>query len=174
MVGDVSPAATAAAAGGAPLAVRRLGRRDMLAVERHLLALGPADRRKRFLSPFDNGAVARYAAGLDPGRAVLVGADGPDWQLAGIAEAHPVPGAPGRVEVAVSVHPYHRREGLGRRLVVGAVALAFAEGAEAAEFLFAPENRTVARLVFSLGARATGLGRAALLAQAPGALKQAA
>jgi ribosomal protein S18 acetylase RimI-like enzyme len=170
----VSPAATAAAAGGAPLAVRRLGRRDMLAVERHLLALGPADRRKRFLSPFDNGAVARYAAGLDPGRAVLVGADGPDWQLAGIAEAHPVPGAPGRVEVAVSVHPYHRREGLGRRLVVGAVALAFAEGAEAAEFLFAPENRTVARLVFSLGARATGLGRAALLAQAPGALKQAA
>ncbi len=158
---------------GAPV-LRRLGRRDMLAVERHLLALGPADRRKRFLSPFDNGAVARYAAGLDPGRAVLVGADGPDWQLAGIAEAHPVPGAPGRVEVAVSVHPYHRREGLGRRLVVGAVALAFAEGAEAAEFLFAPENRTVARLVFSLGARATGLGRAALLAQAPGALKQAA
>jgi ribosomal protein S18 acetylase RimI-like enzyme len=158
--------AVATAVGGAPLAVRRLGRRDMLAVERHLLALGPADRRKRFLSPFDDGAVARYAAGLDPGRAVLVGADGPDWQLAGIAEAHPVPGAPGRVEVAVSVHPYHRREGLGRRLVAGAVALAFAEGAEAAEFLFAPENRAVAGLAGALGARFPAPGRALLLAGA--------
>jgi RimJ/RimL family protein N-acetyltransferase len=161
------------AADDAP-AIRRLGRRDLPEVERHLLSLGPADRRKRFLSPADDGAVAGYVSRLDPGRAVLVGAAGPDGRLVGVAEAHPVPGAPRTVEVAVSVHPYHRREGLGRRLAAEAVALAFAEGAGAAAFLFAPENRAAAGLARSLGARATGLGRALLLAEAPGALELAA
>jgi GNAT superfamily N-acetyltransferase len=155
-------AAAAAAAAAAP-SIRRLGRGDMPEVERHLLALGPADRRKRFLSPADDGAIARYVAGIDPGRAVVVGAMDPDGGLAGIAEAHPVVDAPRTVEVAVSVHPYHRRGGLGRRLVARAVALASAEGAEAAVFLFAPENRAVAGLARALGARFPAPGRALLL-----------
>lgn len=159
-------ALSAAAADDAALAVRRLARRDMPEVERHLLALGPADRRKRFLSPADDGAIARYAAGLDPGRAVLVGAADPVGRLVGIAEAHPVVDAPRTVEAAVSVHPYHRREGLGRHLVALAVSLAFAEGAEAAVFLFAPENRAVAGLAGALGARFPAPGRAVLLAGA--------
>jgi ribosomal protein S18 acetylase RimI-like enzyme len=175
-----APAGAAPANEAAPAAahaIRRLGRHDLPAVERHLLSLGPADRRKRFLSPFDDGAIARYVGRMDAGRAVLVGAaGGPDGQLAGIAEAHPVADASRTVEVAVSVHPYHRREGLGRRLAAEAVARAFAEGANAAVFLFAPENRAIARLAASLGARITGLGRAVLLAEAPpaAALKQAA
>jgi predicted N-acetyltransferase YhbS len=74
--------------------------------------------------------------------------------------------APRTVEVAVSVHPYHRREGLGRRLVARAVSLAFAEGAEAAVFLFAPENRAVAGLAAALGARFPAPGRALLVAGA--------
>ena len=156
----------AAAAGDAALAIRRLGRRDMPAVERHLLALGPADRRKRFLSPADDGAIARYVAGINPDRAVIVGAADPDGGLVGIAEAHPVVDAPRTVEVAVSVQPYHRREGLGRRLVAHAVSLAFAEGAEAAVFLFAPENRAVAGLAGALEARFPAPGRAVLLAGA--------
>lgn len=159
-------ALSAAAADDAALAVRRLARRDMPEVERHLLALGPADRRKRFLSPADDGAIARYAAGIDPGRAVLVGAADPVGRLVGIAEAHPVVDAPRTVEAAVSVHPYHRREGLGRRLVALAVSLAFAEGGEAAVFLFAPENRAVAGLAGALGARFPAPGRAVLLAGA--------
>ena len=150
----------------APPAIRRLGRRDLPEVERHLLALGPADRRKRFLSPVDDGAIARYVARLDPDRAVLVGAADPDGRLAGIAEAHPVVDAPRMVELAVSVHPDQRREGLGRRLVASAASLAFAEGAEAALFLFAPENRAVAGLARSLGARFPALGRAVLPAGA--------
>ena len=148
----------------APPAVRRLGQRDMPEVERHLLSLGPADRRKRFLSPVDDGAIARYAAGLDPGRAVFVGAADPDGRLVGIAEAQPIVDAPRTAEVAVSVHPYHRRQGLGRRLVASALSLAFAEGAEAAVFLFAPENRAVAGLAGALGARFPAPGRAVLLA----------
>jgi ribosomal protein S18 acetylase RimI-like enzyme len=169
----------AAPASAAPVAIRRLGRHDLPAVERHLLSLGPADRRKRFLSPFDDAAVARYVGRMDAERAVIVGAAaGPDGHLAGIAEAHPVADRSRMVEVAVSVHPYHRREGLGRRLVADALALAVSEGAEAAVFLFAPENRAIVRLVASLGARVTGLGRAVLLAEAPAAaaaaLKRAA
>ena len=159
-------ALSAAAATAAAPFIRRLGRGDMPEVERHLLALGPADRRKRFLSPADDGAIARYAAGIDPGRAVVVGAMDPDGGLAGIAEAHPVVDAPRTVEVAVSVHPYHRREGRGRRLVARALSIAFAGGAEAAVFLFAPENRAVAGLARALGARFPAPGRAVLLAGA--------
>ena len=68
----------------------------------------------------------------------------------------------------MSVHPYHRREGLGRRLAAEAVALAFAEGAEAAVFLFAPENREMAEVALRASGHAlTGLGRALLRADAP-------
>lgn len=151
-----------APAAGAP-AIRRLGRGDMPAVERHLLALGPADRRKRFLLPADDAAIIGYVARLDPGRAVVVGAMDADGRAVGVAEARPAADAPRTVEVAVSVHPYHRREGIGRRLVARAVAIAFAEGAEAAVFLFAPENRAMARLADALGARSTELGRALLV-----------
>ena len=167
-------ALSAAAATATAPSIRRLGRGDMPEVERHLLALGPADRRKRFLSPAGDGAIARYVSALGPGHAVLVGAAGPDGRSVGAAEAHPVVDAPRTVEAAVSAHPYHRREGLGRRLAAQAVALAFAKGAEAALFLFAPDNRGVARLAGSLGARVAATGRALLLAEAPGALKQAA
>ncbi|WP_343895324.1 GNAT family N-acetyltransferase, partial [Craurococcus roseus] len=150
-------------AAGAP-AVRRLGRADMPAVERHLLALGPADRRKRFLLPADDAAIGAFVARLDPGRAVVVGAMAPDGPAVGVAEARPVAGmARGTVEVAVSVHPYHRREGIGRRLVARAVSIAFAEGADAAVLLFAPENRAMARLADALGARSTALGGALLV-----------
>jgi RimJ/RimL family protein N-acetyltransferase len=159
-------ALTGAAAIAAAPAILRLGRGDLPEVERHLLALGPADRRKRFLSPADDGAIARYVERLDPDRAVLVGAAGPDGRLVGIAEAHPIVDAPRTVEAAVSVHPYHRREGLGRRLLARALSLAFAEGAEAAVFLFAPENRAIAGLASALGARFPAPGRALLLAGA--------
>ena len=144
-------------------AVRRLGPSDRPAVERHLQALGPADRRKRFLFPADDDAIAGYVARIDLDRALLVGAADADGQLVALAEAHPVPHPPRTVEVAASVHPYHRREGLGRRLVAHAVALAFADGAEAAVFLFAPENRAITGLARSLGARFTALGRALLV-----------
>lgn len=133
-------------------------------VERHLLALGPADRRKRFLSPFGDSAIIRYVRGIDPDDAVIVGAADLHGRLIGIAEANPVGDAPRTVGVAVSVHPYHRREGLGRRLVAQAVALAFAEGAGAAVFQFAPENQAIAGLVAGLGAICTWPGRAFLSA----------
>ena len=160
-----APAPPASAEGEARV-VRRLGRGDLPAVERHLLSLGPADRRKRFGAPADDDAVAAHVSRLDPGRAVLVGAADPDGRLVGVAEALFLDGAPRpAVEVAVSVHPYHRREGLGRRLAARAVALAFAEGAEAAVSPIASANLAGFGLARSLGARCDeGAGRAVLLA----------
>lgn len=148
---------------GAAPTVRRLGRGDLPEVERHLLALGPADRRKRFLLPADDGAIVGYVARLDPERAVVVGATDAEGRLVGVSEASPAADAPRTVEVAVTVHPYHRREGIGRRLAAGAVSLAFAEGAETAVSLFAPENRAAARLAAALGARSARLDSAMLV-----------
>jgi GNAT superfamily N-acetyltransferase len=132
---------------------RRLDRRDLPEVERHLLALGPADRRARFGSAFSDAAVLAYARGLDPARGVLVGAvDEASGRILGLAEAHPGASA-GWVEVAGSVQAPHRRCGLGRGLVGAALAAAFEHGTEVAEFFFAPGNHPIAGLVRALGAR---------------------
>ena len=132
---------------------RRLDRSNLPEVERHLLALEPADRRARFGSTFSDAAIMAYAQRIDPTQAILMGAvDEPSGRILGLAEAQPA-GVPGWVEVAVSVQAPHRRRGLGRRLVGAVLAAAFERGAEAAEFLFAPGNRPIAGLVRALGAR---------------------
>jgi ribosomal protein S18 acetylase RimI-like enzyme len=140
-------------ASAAGLLVRPLGRADLPGVERHFLAFDLADRRARFGTALRDAAISAYVRGLDPSRAVLVGAvDGSSGRVVGLAEAQPT-GAPRRVEMAVSVEARHRRRGLGRHLLVQTMAIAFTRGAEAAEFLFAPDNRAVAGLVRALGAR---------------------
>jgi GNAT superfamily N-acetyltransferase len=153
LCGEPLPRAAPEPSSAGPALLRRLGPPDLPAVERHLLALGPEDRRTRFLSRFGDAAVSAYVRRIDPAVGILFGAlDGPEGELLGLAEAYPT-GAPGRVEVAVSVLPPHRRHGLGRRLVGLAVAAGFAAGAEVAEFHFAPENLALARLVAALGGR---------------------
>jgi pimeloyl-ACP methyl ester carboxylesterase len=162
-------------AAAADLRIRPLGRGDLPEVERHLLAFGPVDRHARFGAAFGDAAIAAYVRGVDPARAVLVGAvDGPSGRLLGLAEAQPA-AAPRRVEMAVSVHAPHRRHGLGRRLVAAAVAAAFERGAEAAEFLFAPGNRPIAGLVRALGARIDAtMDRAEIRRAQPAAQSRAA
>ena len=156
-----APGAEPDSAGEDGVVLRRLGPDHMPEVERLLLALGPADRRMRFLSPFEDGVISAYVRRIDPDTVFLVGAiEDRDGGLLGLAEAHPS-GAPGRVEVAVSVRPAHRRRGLGGRLVAQALALAFGAGADTAEFAFDPENRAIVGLAASLGARfGPSLGRA--------------
>jgi ribosomal protein S18 acetylase RimI-like enzyme len=135
------------------LLIRRLGHDDLPEIERHLLALSQTERRARFGTALGDPGITAYARKMDFVRALLVGAvDGPSGRVVGLAEAQPT-AAPGRVEMAVSVHAKHRRQGLGRRLLADALAGAFARGAEAAEFLFAPDNRPIAGLVRALGAR---------------------
>ena len=135
------------------LSLRRLGRHDLPEVERHLLELGPADRRARFGTALSDAAIAAYAWRIDPDQAVLIGAvHEPSGRILGLAEAQPAD-VSGWVELAVSVHASHQRHGLGRHLVDAALAAAFARGAEAAEFRFAPDNRPIAGLIQALGAR---------------------
>jgi GNAT superfamily N-acetyltransferase len=132
--GERLPRAAPEPSPAGPALLRRLGPPDLAAVERHLLALGPEDRRTRFLSRFGDAVISAYVRRIDPVAGILFGAlDGPEGELLGLAEAYPT-GAPDRVEVAVSVLPPHRRRGLGRRLVGRAVAAGFAAGAAVAEF----------------------------------------
>ena len=114
MAGLSAAAAAADDAGDAPPAVHRLGWRDLPAAERHPLSLGPADRRKRFLSPADDGAIAAYVSRIDPDRAVLVGAAGPDGRVVGVAEALALAFAEG-TEAAVSLSRRRTGRSPGRR-----------------------------------------------------------
>ena len=51
---------------GVELHVRRLGKADLRAIGQHLLALGSADRRSRFLGNMSDEAIVAYARRLDP------------------------------------------------------------------------------------------------------------
>jgi ribosomal protein S18 acetylase RimI-like enzyme len=145
----------------AELQLRRLDTGDLAAVERHLLKLGPADRTARFLHGVGDAGIRAHARRLDPSRAILIGAFSLSSRIVGVAEAQPTE-VPGTAEVAVSVDEAYRRLGLGRRLVVRLLALAFAGGAQSAEFIFDPSNRALVRLVRGLGGRFGTLGHASI------------
>jgi ribosomal protein S18 acetylase RimI-like enzyme len=163
---------TATASGHAGFRLRELGATDVPAIERHLLGLAPADRRARFLGDPGDAAVAVHARGLNPSAAILIGAFDANARLIGLAEVHPA--GQHAVEVAVSIDLAFRRRGLGRSLVARALALAFARGARSAEFIFAPDNHALARLVRGLGCRTRSLGHISISRYAAGAVRKAA
>jgi ribosomal protein S18 acetylase RimI-like enzyme len=133
--------------------LRQLGAEDLPAIERHLLGLGLRDRQSRFHGAVADTTIAAYVRRINPARSVLVGASvAPTDNIIGLAEAHPAE-APRTVEMAVSVPPLFRHRGLGSRLVTRATELAFAHGAETAEFVFAPDNQPIVALMRGLGAR---------------------
>jgi GNAT superfamily N-acetyltransferase len=149
------------AVGLAGLRVRQLGKSDLPAVERHLLDLGPRDRGARFLGYPSDAAIAEYVRGIDPSRAVLIGAFAPSDRMVGLAEAHPTT-PPDTMEVAVSIDPAFRRCGLGQQLVAGALAVASDHGMQLAEFIFAPDNCALAGLVETLGGQIIAPGYASI------------
>src|SRR3954454_13804924 len=67
-----SPVGVNSVAGAADMSVidgaRRLDRRDLPELERHLLALEPAARRARFASAFSDAAILASGRGLNPAR----------------------------------------------------------------------------------------------------------
>jgi ribosomal protein S18 acetylase RimI-like enzyme len=138
--------------GTAKLRVRRLSNMDLPAVEQHLLSLSPADRRSRFLAEVSDATVIEYVRQLESSDVALLGAFGPSGRLFGLVEGHGA-GNSAAIEVSVSVDLAHRRQGLGRRLVMCLLANTFAHGARSAEFLFDPSNAALYRLVRGLGGR---------------------
>jgi ribosomal protein S18 acetylase RimI-like enzyme len=144
------------------LGCRWLGEGDRRLVLEHFLALGAPDRQRRFHALRSNEALARYVLSLDLTRVILIGVLDGDGTLVGLAEAHlDDPARPLEAEISVSVLEGWRRAGLGRRLVAGALACAFARGAARATLVFTPDNQPMVRLLRSLGGRIETLrGRA--------------
>lgn len=138
---------------GARLAIVELGESDRPAIERHVLALGHADRVRRFRARRSDVALALYAGRIDFARTYMVGAlDGPS-RLVGLAETQldHEPGR-GRAGIAVSIEAPFRGMGLGRQLLALVMDEAFARGAPALEFRFAPGDPVSLRLAAALGA----------------------
>ena len=119
----------------ASICLRRLGVKDLQSVEKHLLGLAPSDRRSRFMGEVSDVVIVDYVRGLDPSDAVLIGAFDAGARLIGLAEAHRTNRSE-IVEVSVSVDLTHRRQGVGRSLVMRLLAQLFDTGTAAAEFLF--------------------------------------
>ena len=134
--------------------IRRLSPANMRQVERFLLSLDAEDRHARFHLAVSDWWISAYVHALDPARVTLIGAfsDTHPATLIALAEAHPV-GSAAAAEMAVVVHPSYRRAGIATRLVLDALRQAFAAGAQAAEFAYAPGNLPLIALLNSLGAK---------------------
>lgn len=129
---------------------RQLNADDLGSVEDLLLALDANDRRARFHLAVSDWWISAYVGGLDPARAVLVGAF-VGRRLVGVAEAHPATSAP-VAEMAVVIHPSHRRGGLATLLVRRALSIAFVRGTKIAEFAFVRNDPVLVGFVGALGA----------------------
>jgi RimJ/RimL family protein N-acetyltransferase len=152
---EISPAVSNAC-------MRRLDGGDLAGIERHLLELDLVSRNCRFHSGFSDAAVAAYVRRLDVTTDILFGAiEEANGRIIGLAEARPA-AAWRTVDVGTSVLPTHRRRGLAHELVSRVIAVAFAEGVTAAEFLFDPANTAAARTAARLGAKSNSPGRAVL------------
>jgi len=129
---------------------RLLEAADLPQVEELLLALDGHDRQARFHLAVSDWWIGAYVGGLDPVRMILVGAFA-GRRLVGLAEAHLAASAP-VAEMAVVVHPSHRRGGLATRLVRLALNFAFTRGVGTAEFAFGRDNSALIGFVDALGA----------------------
>jgi len=103
-----------------PPQVRELNDGHREAVLRHLVALGPEDRRLRFGSSTSDIVIERYVAHLDFSRDALFGVFNGALDLAGIAHLVYLPAGRGDLRTAefgVSVLPRERHRGLGAALL---------------------------------------------------------
>jgi GNAT superfamily N-acetyltransferase len=88
------------------------------AMRDHFVALSSEDRRLRFGSPLATRAVIEYVDGIDFERDVLLGLQGANGALIGIAH---VAFSDDGAELGISVLPGYRRRGAGSALFAGAV-----------------------------------------------------
>lgn len=96
--------------------VRELQRLDRIALERHLTALGPQDRRLRFGIPLADSAIRSYVARIDFERDAVFGVYDDALRLAGAAHLARG-GHAGHAELGVSVLAGHRNLGIGAALL---------------------------------------------------------
>jgi len=97
--------------------VRELSRPERPALVPHFLALGGEDRRLRFGTPFNDGAVRAYVERIDFERDAVFGVF--DDALRVVGAAHVARGD-GHAELGVSVLEGHRGRGIGGALLARA------------------------------------------------------
>jgi GNAT superfamily N-acetyltransferase len=138
---------------GNPPMVRRLYQHDARAIEAHLLSLDAHDRRLRFFRAATDTQIRAYVQGIDWDHSLLIGAIDAD-RVVGIAEALlDRSAAPRHAEIAVSVDADLRGQGLGGFLVAHAADRAALLGVRETRLTFLQENRSIQRIIRSLGGR---------------------
>jgi RimJ/RimL family protein N-acetyltransferase len=131
---------------------RKLWPADLGALQRHLLALRPDERRLRFHGSASDLAIERYCRRIDWFRLVAVGYF-VDGRLRGVAQVMVErPLCPRAGELAVTVETPWQRHGVGTELVRRAVTLARNRGLERLVMTCLVENQPMRRILRRLGA----------------------
>lgn len=130
--------------------IRGLDRRDAPLLAAHLLRLSPEDRRTRFHGALHDDAINAYVARIDWRRAYVFGAI-VGTELRGVAEL--IVESDSRGEIAVSVEPHFRHDGLGRLLVIAAMLAARRLGLRQLLLTYQHGNTPMVTLARDLGAR---------------------
>lgn len=150
------------------LTMVELGEGDRALIHDHLVQLTRADRIRRFGAPLADVALDLHVGRIDFARTIVLGALAGRGRLIGLVEAHfDRNTAPAVAKIGVTVDPAARGQGLGRRLVGRVVEQAFARGAFAVEFDFAPDDHPIVRIAADLGARVDATAGYAALTRAP-------
>ena len=131
-----------------PRPVRELAALERPALQRHLLALGPDDRRLRFGTPIADSAIGAYVARIDFDRDAAFGVF--DEALSLLGAAH-LARSGGHAELGVSVLPGYRGQGVGAELLRRAVLHARNWQAHALFMHCLRENRAMMHLARKQG-----------------------
>lgn len=150
-----APAApTAHRADAAGLSFELLGADARAAVLAHFGRLSAEDRALRFSAVISEAALESYTARIDFTRDLVVAARDAAGAILGIAQVMPFPSDSGSAaEVAFSVNPAARGQGLGRRLMAAAVAHAGARGIGRLVAQVCPQNAPMLAIFRAAGMR---------------------
>ena len=133
--------------------IRELHEHDRQEVLAFFLALGEADRYRRFGRVMADAAVERHVARLDWSECVVLGAYDAQARLVGLLELAQLPAA--ACEIAVVVDAGHRGRGLGTALMDRALLTAKVHGCERVVLLCQVDNEPMRRLARSAGLSAS-------------------
>lgn len=135
-----------------------LGRRHAALMTAHLLALDATDRNNRFMGSLSDQLLGRYVAGIRFEQDLLIGAM-QGGRLIGMAHAARYSQGDEKViEVGLSVQADVRGQGLGKGLLLAAIAHARQLRADRAYVMFRSGNMAMAALARSAGGALGGQG----------------
>jgi GNAT superfamily N-acetyltransferase len=128
--------------------VRALSSIDRVELERHFLALDPADRRLRFGATIGDATVRAYVKRIAFDRDTVFGVADDNLRLLGVAHLARLEGA---AELGISVLKGHRLQGVGGALMARAVMRARNVGLRTLFMHCLAENEAILHLARKLG-----------------------